>query len=99
MVICKCFFIDGRDVDIKVNRNANGLDLFNSVCKFLNIEDKASFGLIHRDGSKPATYNWWIRLDKPLRKQIKGKCKVWVFALVVKFYPKENIERCEEILR
>ena len=92
-------FVDGKDVDITVDKDANGSDLFESICKYLNIQDPSPFGLVHRDGSKPSTYNWWIRMDRPLLKQITGKCQVWVFALVVKFYPKENIEQCEEITR
>ncbi|CAK8674399.1 unnamed protein product [Clavelina lepadiformis] len=99
MVVCKCLFLDGKEVNVTVDRNATGSDLFESVCKYLNIHDRGPLWLVHRGGSKPTTYNWWVRPDKPLRKQITGKCQVWAFALVVKFYPVSNFSGFEDITR
>nr|XP_002121971.3 band 4.1-like protein 4 isoform X1 [Ciona intestinalis] len=97
---CKCLFLDGKDVSITVKKDATGADLLASVCRYLAIGNKQPFGLVHRGGAHPPTYNWWVRLDKELRKQISGKCKIWAFALVLKFYPlppKMNVN--EDIVR
>lgn len=86
MTSCKCTFLDGREVSLTVKRDATGQDLFTSVCNYLNITDNRPYGLVHRGGTQ-SLYNWWINLDKPLHKQIPGRCKIWVFALMIKYYP------------
>lgn len=88
MVVCKCIFLDGKEVELTVEKEAKGSDLFNSICRYLNIKYSDPFGLAFRGGTGPSSYNWWIRMNKQLTRQIPGKCKVWVFAFLVKYYPK-----------
>ena len=99
VLLCKCSFLDGRDIDVSVRNDALGSDLFHSVCNYLNIRNRNMFGLIHKSGSYNPAYRWWIRMDKPLKKQVAGKCKIWAFALVVKFYPTEHLHSLEDIAR
>lgn len=100
MTSCKCVFLDGKEVNIVVKRDATGGDLLDSVCNYLNIADKRPYGLVHRGGSKPSAYRWWIQLDKPLHKQVPGKCQIWSFSLMIKFYPfGKSISSAEDITR
>nr|XP_039269880.1 tyrosine-protein phosphatase non-receptor type 4-like [Styela clava] len=99
MVACRCVFLDGKEVEISIEKDATGSDLFTSVCKYLNLKFHDPFGIVFRGGAGPAPYNWWIRMDKTLKGQIPGKCKVWEFAFIVKYYPKTLAGMQEEVAR
>jgi len=68
VLFCKCSFLDGKDIDISIERDALGSDLFHSVCNYLNIKNKHMYGLVHKSGSYNPAYRWWVRMDKLLRK-------------------------------
>ena len=99
MLFCKCLLPDGSIVDVTIGRDALGADLLHSVCDHMNIQDRDLVGLVHKDGGLNPSYNWWVRSDKQLRHQKKGECYVWVFALLIKFYPKRNFEKLEDSIR
>lgn len=99
MLFCKCTFLDDTDVDVKIGKEASGNDLFNRVCDYLGIKNRNLLGLVHKTGTLDSSSKWWIRTDKLLRKQMKGKCQVWTFSLLLKLYPKRNFDKLEEITR
>ena len=99
MVLCKCTNLDGREINLNVEKDACGSDLFNSICNYFNIKDRSMYGLIHENGAIDPSYRWWVRMDKVLKKQITGKCQVWAFTLVIKFYPEKHFDKLEEVTR
>lgn len=88
MVLCKCVFLDGKEVFLTVEKDATGSDLYDSICEYIGIKYRDPFGVAFRGGAAPAPYSWWVRMDKSLTGQIPGKCKIWEFAFLVKYYPK-----------
>ena len=99
MVLCKCVFLDGKEVDITVEKEATGLELFESLCKYMGLTYRDPFGIAFRGGTGPAPYSWWVRTEKTLKGQIPGKCKIWEFAFLVKYYPKTLRGMQDEIAR
>lgn len=88
MALCKCVFLDGKEVFLTVEKDATGSDLYDSICEYVGIKYRDPFGVAFRGGAAPAPYSWWVRMDKSLTGQIPGKCKIWEFAFLVKYYPK-----------
>ncbi|XP_062583472.1 band 4.1-like protein 3 isoform X3 [Saccostrea cucullata] len=94
MVLCRVLLLDGNDFETDINRNAEGSELFEEVCKKLNISEKEYFGLTYT-GAQDVKY--WLNLEKKISKQVKSG--TWVFEFAVKFYPPEPSHLHEDITR
>ncbi|XP_061166162.1 band 4.1-like protein 1 isoform X2 [Saccostrea echinata] len=94
MVLCRVLLLDGNDFETDINRNAEGKELFEEVCKKLNISEKEYFGLTYT-GAQDVKY--WLNLEKKISKQVKSG--TWVFEFAVKFYPPEPSHLHEDITR
>ncbi|KAL3998890.1 FERM N-terminal domain family protein [Acanthocheilonema viteae] len=77
-----------------VSKKAEGGELFDKVCAFLNLSEKDYFALcfIDSDGNQQ-----WIYDDKRISKQLKGHS--WNFIFQVKFYPPEPATLAEDRTR
>ncbi|XP_056018449.1 protein 4.1 homolog isoform X9 [Ostrea edulis] len=94
MVLCRVLLLDGNDFETDISRNAEGTELFDEVCKKLNINEKEYFGLTYT-GTQDVKY--WVNHEKKIAKQVKSG--TWVFEFAVKFYPPEPSHLSEDITR
>ncbi|XP_034314973.2 uncharacterized protein [Magallana gigas] len=94
MVLCRVLLLDGNDFETDINRNAEGRELFDEVCKKLCINEKEYFGLTYT-GAQDVKY--WVNHDKKIAKQVKSG--TWVFEFAVKFYPPEPSHLSEDVTR
>ncbi|XP_064604290.1 band 4.1-like protein 3 isoform X2 [Liolophura sinensis] len=94
MVLCRVLLLDGTNYETDINKNADGVVLFDNVCKSLNLLEKDYFGLSNKDA---AGYKYWINNEKKIAKQTKGG--PWVFNFEVKFYPPDPSQLHEDITR
>ena len=63
---CRVYLLDESRIEIGVDLHAIGLELLQSVCKYLNVIEMDYFGLKY----KGEHYNnVWVRPDKPIKKQ------------------------------
>ena len=63
---CRVHLLDESDIEIGVDLHANGRELLESVCKYLNIIEMDYFGLRYEGDHYGGL---WIRHDKPIKKQ------------------------------
>lgn len=93
--VCEVRLLDGTELVIEVEKNADGEVLFSKVVENLDIIDKEYFGLRFTRGSEPT--KCWLVLQKPIRKQLNiGELK---FQFAVKFYEPEPGKHLDEYTR
>ncbi|VIO97060.1 conserved hypothetical protein,hypothetical protein [Brugia malayi] len=87
-------FLDSTSHIFYVSKKAEGGELFDKVCAFLDLTEKDYFGLCFADGDGNQQ---WIYDDKRISKQLKGH--PWDFHFKVKFYPPEPATLAEDKTR
>ncbi|EJW82277.1 hypothetical protein WUBG_06808 [Wuchereria bancrofti] len=87
-------FPDSTSHIFYVLKKAEGGELFDKVCAFLDLTEKDYFGLCFVDDDDNEQ---WIYDDKRISKQLKGH--PWDFNFKVKFYPPEPATLAEDKTR
>ncbi|CAH1394049.1 unnamed protein product [Nezara viridula] len=86
--------LDGKTLEINIERKGKGEKIFNEVCDHLDLQEKDYFGLSFKDKAGRRT---WLDLDKRVGKVLKGD--TWNLDFEVKFYPKDPSQLQEDITR
>ena len=63
---CRVLLLDESAIEIGVDLRANGRELLESVCKYLNIIEKDYFGLKYKGDNYDGI---WVRPNRPIKKQ------------------------------
>ncbi|XP_014294296.1 protein 4.1 homolog isoform X3 [Halyomorpha halys] len=93
-VMATVTLLDGKTLEISIERKGKGEKIFDEVCDHLDLQEKDYFGLSFRDKAGRRT---WLDLDKRVGKVLKGD--VWNLDFEVKFYPKDPSQLQEDITR
>ncbi|XP_066593827.1 protein 4.1 homolog isoform X2 [Prorops nasuta] len=94
MTVAKVTLLDGTVQDYSIERKAKGYELFEMICRSMNLLEKDYFGLIYEDRHDPRN---WLDLDKRITKFVKTE--PWKFNFEVKFYPPDPAQLQEDITR
>ncbi|RWS23134.1 band 4.1-like protein 5, partial [Leptotrombidium deliense] len=82
-ILCKVIHLDGSDITIYVEKKANGGELFDALCSYVNLRNETDyFGLQYTDHT---SVQHWLDYTKSVRKQVKIG-PPFTFHLRVKFY-------------
>ncbi|KAI1718035.1 FERM central domain-containing protein [Ditylenchus destructor] len=85
---------DNRTISEMFEKKCTGQDVFDYVCRHLDITEKEYFGLRYQDDSK---HRYWVDLSKPLSKQFHTDNLSFRFR--VRFYPENPTLLREEVTR
>ncbi|CAF0775519.1 unnamed protein product, partial [Adineta ricciae] len=91
-IACKVRMLDDQELPFHIDPKATGQDLFNSVCKYIELLEKDYFGLEYLDSHRNVC---WLELDKPILKQVSET----KFSFCVKFYTPDPGQLEEEFTR
>jgi erythrocyte membrane protein band 4.1 len=92
--MCRVLLLDGKDVEIEVDKSAKGQVLVDKVCQHLSLAEMDYFSCTYMDNE----LKFWLNPEKRLDKQIKGNAP-WTFAFEMKFYPTEPASLHEDLTR
>lgn len=95
-ICCKILLLDGTDVTIFLAKKALGGDLYDEVCKKINLTTESDyFGLQFTDTT---TQSHWLDYTKEIRKQVKIG-PPFTFRMKVKFYSSDPNNLKDEFTR
>ncbi|XP_076440887.1 uncharacterized protein LOC143280176 isoform X3 [Babylonia areolata] len=89
--------LDGEHVNIELDKNADGKDLFDKVCQHLDLSEREYFGLQYVDERIPSPLKCWLSPEKKISKQKKRG--PWLFDFALKFYPPDPTQLRESLTR
>lgn len=67
---CRVSLLDDSEIEVTLDKKAHGEDLFDSVCRYLRLNNKDYFGILH---TATETKGVWVKLNKKLKKQFKSR--------------------------
>ncbi|UJR13826.1 hypothetical protein I4U23_000837 [Adineta vaga] len=91
-IACKVRMLDDQELPFHIDPKATGQDLFNTVCKYIELLEKDYFGLEYLDSHRNVC---WLESDKPILKQVSET----KFSFCVKFYTPDPGQLEEEFTR